>query len=103
MTTIYMGINTEPDWLHADDVIRRWEAEGDERMVSQWKNLKTKSLALRNEIRETVESEGSCQLSWDCIGRACHEIHAHRWREAMPEYQFEIGSNYECIVRKRGE
>lgn len=102
MKTIYMGLNTEPDWLHADASIRIWEAEGNDEMVSYWKNLKTKSLALRNEIRETVESDGSCQLSWDCTGRARHEMHAYQWREAMPEYQFEIGSNYECVVRKRG-
>ena len=63
MKTIYMDI-TDPDWIYADDAIRRWKAEGNPSMVTYWEGVKARSLKLRDEIIETVELEGSCKLSW---------------------------------------
>lgn len=99
--TIHMGLNTEPDWINAEDAIRRWKAEGNNDMVAYWEKAKLHSLNLRDEIIKTVEAEGACELSWSCTGRTRHEMHAHQWAEAMTEYDFEIGYNYHCVVRKR--
>lgn len=101
MKTIHMGLNTEPYWLRADEIIRRWQAEGDTKMVELWENSKKKSLELNRQIIEAVERDGEVQLSWGCTGRTLHEILAHQWADAMPAYDFEIGYNYHCVVRTK--
>lgn len=103
MKTIHMGLNTEPAWLHADDTIRRWEAEGNQKMVDYWKDARRLSLCLKDEIVKALLADGEVRLSWSCTGRTRHTMHAMQWKEAMPEYDFTIGDNYECIVRLKGE
>lgn len=99
MKTIQMGLNTEPDFLKADEVIKRWEAMRNTTMVHTWEKMKRESLMLRDEIREAVEADGVCVLSWSCMGRTRHEMHARQWAHAMPEYDFTI-NGYDCTVRK---
>ena len=101
MKTIFMGLNTEPEWLHSDAAIRRWKAQGNDEMVAYWEKARAKALDLRDQIIAVIEKEGACELSWSCTGRTRHEMHAHQWAKAMPEYDFEIGYNYHCVVRKR--
>lgn len=101
MKTIHMGLNTDPAFARADGAIERWSAEGNYEMVEYWKKMKDKTLALRDEIVSVVENEGECKLSWSCTGRTLHEILSRQWADAMPEYDFEIGYNYHCVVRKR--
>lgn len=74
--TIHMGLNTEPD-------------------------SSEKAMELRKKIVETMNKFGECRLSWSCTGRTRHSMHAHQWRQAFPEYYFEIGDNYECYVTTR--
>lgn len=98
---IMMGLNTDPYWEDAEVSINRWKAEGNESMVCQWEDWRDKSLVLKEMIEEAVEQEGECKLVWSCTGRTRHAMHAHNWSRALPQYEFEIGDNYECIVRKR--
>lgn len=101
MKTIDMGLNTEPAWIGADKVIERWK--GNQEMIDRWIREKDHSISLRDEIIRVVESDGECSLSWSCTGRTRHAMHAHQWSDAMPQYDFQIGYNYECIVRKKVE
>lgn len=101
MVTIDMGLNTEPEWLRADAAIRHWEEVGDHNMARLIEKAKQKSLELNRQIIEAVERDGECQLAWGCTGRTLHEILSHQWAAAMPAYDFEIGYNYHCVVRKR--
>ena len=101
MKTIHMGLNTGPDWVGAEEAIKRWKAQGNASMVEQWEKWRDHSLSLRAHIIEVVESEGACKLSWGCTGRTRHQMHAMQWQDALPQYDFEIGYNYHCVVRKR--
>lgn len=100
MKTFYMGLNTEPDWIRADEIIARWKASGNEKMVEMWGNMKVKTKQLRDEIAAEVDKNGSASLSWSCDGETRHFMHSRQWEKAMPEYDFEIG-RYKCIVRKK--
>ena len=53
------------------------------------------------EVRRIVESERMCEASWGVTGRTMHSILAHQLAEKLPEYQFQIGYNYECKITKR--
>ena len=53
------------------------------------------------EIKRILESEGVCHASWGVTGRTMHSILAANLAQKMPEYQFEIGSNYKCRITKR--
>ena len=99
MKTINMGLNTEPAWVKADEIIERWRAAGDQTMVDCWENMRNLSLNLRDEIVKALLVDGEVSLSWSCSGRTSHQMHAMHWAEAMPEYEFDIGYNYECVVR----
>lgn len=103
MQTIHMGLNTEPDWIKADEIIERWKSQGNNEMVAYWEKSRVDTLKLRDQIIEVVERDGECGLSWSCDGRTRHQMHACQWAKAMPEYDFEIGYNYLCIVRKKKE
>lgn len=50
---------------------------------------------------EVVEREGECKASWGVTGRTMHGILAEALKRELPQYDFEIGYNYQCIVRKR--
>ena len=97
MKTINMGLNTEPSWAKADEVIARWKVEGNDEMVNYWERQKISSIELRDEIIRTVEKDGCCSLNWSCLGETRFNIHANQWKEAMPQYRFEIG-RYSCKV-----
>lgn len=99
MKTISMGLNTEPYFARADEVIERWKNDGNDKMVAQWQKMKSDTLALRDKIVETVEADGSCALNWSCTGETLFNILACQWSKAMPEYRFEIG-RYSCKVYK---
>ena len=99
MKTINMGLNTEPDFLKADEIIKRFEKDGNTEMIKSWENAKAETAALRDEIIETVEKDGVCELNWSCTGAARFTMHANQWAKALPQYDFTIG-RYECIVRK---
>lgn len=53
------------------------------------------------EVRRIVEDEGMCEAKWGVTGRTMHSILAHQLSEKLPEYQFDIGYNYECKISKR--
>lgn len=100
MKTINMGLNTEPDWVKADEVIDRWKQAGAEEMVHRWTIAKARSLELRAKIINTVEAEGVCELNWSCTGATLFDILAWNWKKALPQYRFEIG-RYRCVVHKQ--
>lgn len=104
MKTFYMGLNTEPDWLKADEVIARWKANGNgnEEIIERWEKARVETKALRDEIAAEVETNGIAELSWSCMGETRHTMHSQQWAKAMPEYDFEI-SRYKCIVRKKAQ
>lgn len=54
-----------------------------------------------DELVAIVEREGSCKASWGVTGRTMHEILAHRLSSELPQYDFDIGHNYHCLVSKR--
>lgn len=99
MKTIQMGLNTEPSWVKADEVIERWKASGNEAMIQSWERMRADSLELRAKIIEAVEADGVCELNWSCTGATLFDILAWNWKQAMPEYRFEI-ARYSCIVHK---
>ena len=98
--SISMGLNTEPYWEKADEVIKKFKISNDKEMVEWWEKRKKESEELRAEIIKTVEEDGVCELSWSCGGATRHSMHASQWAEALPQYDFEIG-RYKCIVRKK--
>ncbi len=99
MKTINMGLNTEPDFLKADEIIERWENDGNMEMAECWKKAKTETAALRDEIIKTVEKDGCCTLNWNCTGETRFAMHANQWAKALPQYDFTIG-RYSCMVQK---
>lgn len=100
MKTIHMGLNTEPSYLKADEVIERWKADGNQGMVYYWEREKNRTLELKERIIEAVEADGEVELSWSCDGETRHQMHSIQWAKALQEYKFEIG-RYKCIVRKK--
>lgn len=89
-----MGLNTEPTFempeIKNENAREHYEMEQKD------------ALRLRDEIIECVEKNGECSLSWSCTGRTRHVMHAEQWKEAMPQYNFEIDyDSYGCIVRKK--
>lgn len=54
-----------------------------------------------DELVVIVEREGSCKVSWGVTGRTMHEILAHGLKAELPQYDFDIGHNYHCLVSKR--
>lgn len=100
MKTIQMGLNQEPDWVKADEVIERWRKSGNTKMIETWEKMKSESLKLRDEIIATVEADGACELNWSCSGETRFTMHSMQWARAMPEYRFEVG-RYSCKVYKR--
>lgn len=100
MKYISMGLNTTPDWVKADELIAKGLAEGNQSFAEMWTRMRDTSIALRNEIINTVEKDGKCEIGWSCTGSTLFDILAHQWKNAMPEYRFEIG-RYCCKVFKR--
>lgn len=99
MKTIQMGLNQEPDWVKADEVIDRCREKGNTIMVEAWEKMKRESIKLRDEIISTVEADGGCELNWSCNGETRFAMHSAQWAKAMPQYRFEIG-RYSCKVFK---
>lgn len=95
--TIQMGLNTAPDFQGADETIARFQSQGNAEMVERWKNAKTRTLALRDEILEALHTHGTVELNWSCTGATLFGILAHQWKNAMPEADFKIG-RYSCIL-----
>jgi 3-oxoacyl-ACP reductase-like protein len=96
MKTIHMGLNTEPRFALPENF--------DNLPEDSKKYLKMemeKANELKAEIHKVMEEEGACELSWECTGRTRHQMHAEQWKEALPEYSFKIGYNYECKVSQK--
>lgn len=55
------------------------------------------------ELVDIVEREGACYASWGVTGRTMHEILAQRLSDELPQYDFDIGHNYRCLVSKKHE
>ena len=53
------------------------------------------------ELVGIIEREGACNASWGVTGRTMHEILAHRLSKELPQYDFDIGHNYRCLVTKK--
>lgn len=103
MKTIQMGLNTEPRFAKADEVIARVKkqetAEGFARWFTMWQKGLAESEKLRDEITATVEKDGKCELNWSCTGATLFDCLAYNWSKAMPQYRFEI-ARYSCKVFK---
>ncbi len=54
-----------------------------------------------DELIKTVEKYGKAQASYGVTGRTMHEILAHRLSKKLPQYDFDIGYNYHCLVTKK--
>lgn len=54
-----------------------------------------------DELIATVEKYGKAQARYGVTGRTCHELLAHELSEKLPQYDFEIGYNYHCLVTKK--
>lgn len=99
MKTIQMGLNTEPYFIKADEVIARFKASNNQSGVEMWERMRKTSEDLRDEIIATVEADGKCELNWGCTGATLFDCLAYNWSKAMPQYRFEIG-RYSCKVFK---
>lgn len=80
---IRMGLNTEPP-------------------NSPYNYDNQKAVDLEQQIHNTLEEHGQCELSWSCEGRTRHEMHARQWEKHLESkgYKFEIDYNYGCKVTK---
>lgn len=99
MKTIQMGLNTEPAFVNADEIIKRCEANGETAVIEYQKRAKERTLKLKAEIIEAVEADGECALNWGCTGATLFDCLAHQWANALKQYRFEIG-RYTCKVFK---
>jgi hypothetical protein len=99
MKTIQMGLNTEPDFIKADEVIARFKESNNQSGVEMWERMRKASEALRDKIAETVSADGAVELNWDCTGETRFYMHANQWKNAMPQFRFEI-DRYSCKVFK---
>ena len=97
--TIEMGNDTEPDYLKADSIILRLYSSGETEGVKRWMQRKLKSLYLRDEIINAVESDGECFLNWACEGEHRFNAHATMWEYTLQQYKFTIKPHY-CHVSK---
>lgn len=94
--TINMGLNTEPVF----NLPEKFDSLP-EKSQKYFKREMEVALELKDQIQKAIEEDGACRLSWECSGRTRHQMHAEQWENALPEYKFEIGYNYECKVNKR--
>lgn len=94
--TIQMGLNTEPVFELPENFNNMTEEN-----KKYWSNLVNKATSLKEEIHQVIAEDGTCELSWSCDGRSRHEMHAHQWATALPQYNFTIGYNYECTVSSK--
>lgn len=53
------------------------------------------------EFAAIVEREGACKATWGVTGRTMHHILACRLADLLPQYDWEIGYNYECKAIKK--
>jgi hypothetical protein len=109
----------EEEKTHRDVLDYGGTIERDELLYTRWVDVRTKQQYLvrteRNvhmgfndsptdkieEVRRIVEKEGVCHASWGVTGRTMHSILAAQLAQKLPEYDFAIGSNYECRITKR--
>lgn len=97
--TIDMGLNMRPAFTKYEEVIKKFKEKNDIEMIKYWENVNVKSLELKEQIEKEVELNGSCQLSWSCMGETLHNTLAYEWSKAMENYNFEIDRFY-CLVSK---
>lgn len=56
------------------------------------------------KVVDAVEEFGVVRVSFEYTGRTAHEIASIALCNTMPDgYEFDIGYNYKCIVRKDAE
>lgn len=96
--TIFMGLNTDPHF----ELPEKFK-EFNENLQKSWERNVESALKLRDEITTAFETNDAVKLSWECTGRTRHQMHAENWEEALPQYHFIIGYNYECYVFKTRE
>lgn len=53
------------------------------------------------EFVAIVEREGACHASWGVTGRTMHYFLGCKLADALPQYDWNIGANYECTARKK--
>jgi hypothetical protein len=99
MKTIQMGLNTEPDFIKADEVIARFKASNNQSGVEMWERMRKSSEDLRDKIIETVTADGAAELNWSCTGETLFYMLSNQWKKALPQFRFEIG-RYSCKVFK---
>lgn len=55
------------------------------------------------EFVAIVEREGACKATWGVTGRTMHQILAGQLAKLLPQYEWEIGYNYECKATRRDQ
>lgn len=60
------------------------------------------SAELVKEVREAVSTTGLVNVSFNVTGRTNHSILSRQLAKELSEFEFEIGDNYECIVKIHG-
>lgn len=96
--TIFMGLNTDPHFK----VPEKYK-EFNDSLQKSWDFMVESAMALRHQIETHFQTNDAVQLSWECTGRTRHSMHAENWSEALPQYHFYIGNNYECYAFKTQE
>jgi len=56
---------------------------------------------LIEEVKEALKEYDTVEVSFDVTGRTMHQILSNQLADRMPEYEFEIGYNYICIVKNK--
>lgn len=56
-----------------------------------------------DELVQIVEEQGFASATWGVTGRTKHALLAQELAEKLPQYKFDIGYNYECIITKRND
>ena len=101
MVSINMGLNTQPPKTKEarEEIYNRFIAS--EGAVPEWRiKMDEHAEALKQQVIDAVEAEGSASLNWSCNGATLFEILAYQWAEVLPQYRFEFG-RYRCIAHKK--
>ena len=57
--------------------------------------------SLVEEVKEALKQYDQVEVSFDVTGRTLHQLLSVQLSEKMPEYDFEIGYNYLCIIKNK--
>jgi hypothetical protein len=101
MKVIDMGMNTAPPKGKEElEVIEGRFRENCGEVPDWLYTEQERAETLRQIVINSVEIENAIQLSWSCDGETRFNLHAHQWKQALPQYDFKI-ERYSCKVYKK--